>query len=133
MFFLEYYGGLTVYRSAYSFSVLGTGPMVEANYGSIRGDDALMEFEEYGVVSVGSLGLKQGEYRLHYAEFYLDLIGRVQQGCIIGVGPWGIETVTPREVLSDLPAHAVMWRVVSNSFVDWLGQVADTHGALGYD
>jgi hypothetical protein len=134
IFFLENYGGLFLWDDKYTLSLLGTGPMVEEWYSSVVSDDALLEAGQYGFLTIGSLNFnEQHKYKFQYVTFFLDLAGNVQKHCVIGVGPWGAETLTPLDILPGLHDHPDRWRKTANSFTEWLEQAADTKGAFGYD
>lgn len=134
IFFLEFYGGLAIDNDDpnYNFSVLGIGPMVEEWYGFIAGDEALQEPGKYGFLSLGSLNFGQGKLKSKHIGFFLDLAGGVQEHCVIGVGPWGEDTLTPSTIIKDLHAYPDMWRKIAGSFTEWLEQAAETRGAFGY-
>jgi hypothetical protein len=132
IFFLEFYGGLAIDRDDYYFATLGVGPWVEDWYGSIVSDQALQEPGECGFLSLGSVTVHKGEHGPPYISFFLDLAGTVQKHCVIGVGPWGVDTPDPETVLQDLQGHPEMWRKLAHSFTEWLEQAADTEGSFGY-
>lgn len=131
--FLEYYGGLFLWNDKYTLSLFGTGPMVEEWYSSVVSDEALQEVGQYGFLTIGSLNFReQHKYKFQYVTFFLDLAGHVQKHCVIGIGPWGAETLTPLDILKDIHAYPGTWQKVANSFTEWLELAAETEGAFIY-
>lgn len=106
--------------------------MVEDWYAAINSDEALPEPGRYGFLSLGSLNFREGIYKFQYVSFFLDLAGTIQKHCVIGVGPWGAEELTPDIVLKDIYAYPGKWQKIANSFTDWLEQAAQTGGAFIY-
>lgn len=132
IFFLENYGGLAIDRPNYRFSVLGVGPMVEDWYASVISDEAIQEPGKYSFLSLGSLNFREGRYKFQHVDFFLDLAGIIQKHCVIGVGPWGAEDLTPDIVIKDIYAYPGKWQKIANSFTEWLEQAAQTEGAFIY-
>ena len=133
IFFLEYYGGIFIEGDNHTLSILGTGPNVEEWYSSVESDDALLEVGRQGFLKLGSLNFARNEENnSQRIAYFLDLAGNVQKHCVIGVGPWGKETLTPIDILKNIHAYHEMWKKVANSFTAWLEQAAITKGGFGY-
>lgn len=132
LYFLGYYGGLCISRDSHYFQILGIGPMVEEWYAAIDSDAAILQPGESGWLAVGSLSFGEGKFRFQHVDFLLDLAGVVHKGCVVGVGPWGKDDPTPIDVVGDLFSHADKWKIVANSFREWLEQAAETNGLFTY-
>ena len=131
--FLELYGGFLLDFDDYHLSTLGIGPMVENWYSSIDSDDALSEINQYGFIHVGGLSFgKYPEEKIQVVTFLQDLAGTIEKHCVIGIGPWRVDTLTPIDISKDIHAYPDYWRKVANSFTEWLVQVAETQGRFGY-
>lgn len=132
IFFLEFYGGLAIDKDNYRFSVFGVGPMVEEWYASVVSDVAFSEPGKSGVLSLGRMSFRTGEYQFQYVTFFLDLAGILQENCVIGIGPWGKEELTSFTIIKDIHAYPGMWRKIANSFTEWLEQTSETQGSFNY-
>jgi len=133
IFFLETYGGLTIWPDNYDFFVLGVGPMVEEWYGAIDGDGILREPGKHGFAELGMLCLPDDKYKLQNLSFFLDISGTIQKNSVISVGPWGEDTVPPDDVIKNLKTYIGMWQKVADSFTEWLHIAAETKGGFGYN
>ena len=144
LFFLEYYGGLTIESTTgVVFSAFGVGPEGESPYGNVVSYNLTRRELDFGRLYIGSWeGLaclteeqsrlveeskKAGEYNPfddkypdHYwfREFHLDLAGIVQEHSIIG----------PKE---NTQSAQSTWLKVANSFTEWVEQAAETEGTFG--
>ena len=123
IFFLEYYGGLSINTDSYHFSTFGIGIMVEEEYGSIDSDDVFHEPGKYGVLKIGMLSFRTGKYKFQYVDFFLDLAGHVQKHCVIGVGPWGGNSIDSTTIAKDIHKHPDLWEKTSVTFTEWLKYV----------
>ena len=137
LFFLEYCGGVSINKEEYYFSTFGIGPMVDENYSSIISDSAYPGIiEQYGFLPIGDISIQQDPWKFESVSFFLDLASNVQRNCVIEIGPWlpGLiePDVLPEELFSDLANHKDLWRVVSDSFVDWLEIMVATKGAFNF-
>jgi hypothetical protein len=132
-FFLEYSGGMQISTDRYHLSMLGTGPMVEEWYGYIQGDEALMDPSCDGVLLLGSLVSEipmQGRYPRVY--ILLDLAGIFQAEHVIGVGPLTYSDVTISDIVKAPSHYQAHWKILANSFSQWLELVATSAGTCGY-
>lgn len=132
IFFLEYYGGLAIDTEDGYFSVYGIGPMVEEDYASIISDYVIYQSGEYGFLSLGILGFRNEKYKFQYVSFFLDISGTLQKDAVIGIGPWGKNTLSSYEILKSIHAHPESWRKTSNSFPEWLEYAGRTQGLFDY-
>ena len=125
LFFLEYFGGLQIVTSSYTFHIWGVGLQHMDWYLHLMGDGDLMRgFHAYGLVWIGQWSRRWGcpEHDFFH-ELLLDLVGRVQKGCILA--PPKEYAVPDSEnasdeyngpVLSDLSG----WTVLASSFTELL-------------
>ena len=132
LYFLSYYGGVSIEHENSYFQVFGVGPMVEDEYASIDSDEAQLGKEVTGFLSIGSVSFRTGTLALYRVTFFLDLASRFQRYSVIGIGPWERGMIPPDQVLQNLNGHADKWKILANSFTHWLDKAAETHGAFEY-
>jgi len=134
IFFLEHYGGLAIDGNQHHFSLLGIGPMVETWYGYMNsGDHADLESAKLGWLELGALVFRADHrYIGQRVLFFLDLAGTIQYQAVIGIGPW--DGVTPRtfNMLNNIRVHSDKWKILANSFNEFLEQAARTRGSFTY-
>jgi hypothetical protein len=132
--FLESYGGLVVDGPDYSFSVFGVGPMVEEWYGNANSADwALMNTGALGWLTLGSLVFTNSHrHAFQRVGFYFDLAGKVSKNSVIAIGPWDGASSSELSLLANPFSFPTLFRVVADSFTNWLALATETRGQFTY-
>jgi hypothetical protein len=126
VFFQEFYGGLTIRTSHYDFFIEGLGPMTDDWYGDVMGDDGIYE---NGLLLIGTLAF--GNNPRQFNRFFLDVVGIIDQYCVIQTELQGPPHSELLQMLQSPLDHPTDWAKVAGSFTEWLELVAETQGSLG--
>lgn len=157
LYFLEYYGGLSVWvQNEYRFEIQGVGPMVNEEYGDfaqdnwkerqdpllpgpkgliiahLRLDMDLQKAKAKGLLPAKMINVHKQEVEIvpsKWVQFRLDVAGTVQKGAVIGLGPNEADSPHP---LSYEDGDQRAWRKLADSFSAWLEVAARTRGTFGY-
>jgi hypothetical protein len=127
VFFLEFCGGILIKTTDYNLMIDGIGPMLLEWYGFIMdGDGAIYE---NGLLSIGTLSFK-GKRSGDMVFFLLDLAGTIHRNAVIGIRSWKLGESDLSPILQNPHAYPGYWSKLTDSFSEWLEQIATTGGAL---
>jgi hypothetical protein len=84
------------------------------------------------LLKVGHLSFRRGKLKYYHVYCFHDLANNVQQNCVFGVGPFSFENISPETIIEDLQHYKNEWKIMANSFSEWLELVAKSKGAFGY-
>jgi hypothetical protein len=92
------------------------------------GDGAVCE---NALFSIGTLSFKE-KWSRDMVFFFLDLAGIIHRNGFIGMPSWklGVSDLSP--ILRNPRAYQEHWTKLTDSFSEWLIQIATTGWALGY-
>ena len=134
LYFLSYYGGLSITRTGYQFSIRGVGPMQNMWYYPVIGTQDYFDegLYENGFLLIGALVVQAVNARLFH--LLLDLGDSMQKGSVICIKDYGsVERGLPdlRPVLQDPHNAQAYVERIADSFGAFLERAAETQGALG--
>ncbi len=134
LFFLAYYGGLSIDGDNSRFSINGVGPLTNLWYGYLLGERVfLWASGKTGWQWLGDLAFRKGHpYEGQRVHFYLDLAGKVSQGCVIALTSAEMLGSLDVDLLKTIPTNPGLWTKVADSFTDWLKRAAETRGMFDF-
>jgi hypothetical protein len=132
--FLEWFGGLAIHANGTRFATFGVGPQTYDWYDHIGDEHWFREPGEFGFLSLAWLLYRINPHdRFLLVDFFLDLAGNVSKYCVIAVGPWhDVAYRKSFEVVKDLKAKPGSWKVVANTFLEFLQITWETEGSFGF-
>ena len=132
-YFLEYWGGLHIKTNKFYLEIMGIGIMVDSWYSYLMGDEGFFDPSDDGVILLGSLGSQQPIHGAYFRVYFiLDVAGIFQAEQSIGVGTLTTGNSIVRHIVKTPATYVADWKILANSFSQWLELVATSAGSCGY-
>lgn len=130
--FLDLYGGLLIEKTEYTLMVNGFGPMCYEWYLPLIPEESSTEPSRDGLLQIGRLEFTDFRQDSQSVLFFIDLAGQFQQNSILGIGSWREENLSITQIITNPPAYSSAWKILANSFTEWIELVKETQGTFGY-
>jgi len=129
LFFLKYFGGITISNENYYFASLGFGPMVNEWYSYLIDDG----FYKNGFLNIGFLRFrKSNNDTWKHIDFFLDIGNIIQRNSVIEVFDWKLGNLGFQDLFNEPQTYPQYWSKIADSFIHWLELTANTGGSFNY-
>jgi hypothetical protein len=132
LYFIDLYGGLRIKTAEHIFVVNGFGPMCHEWYLPLIPEESPSEPGQNGLLYIGRVEFNNPEQGFPAVLFFIDLAGIFQQDSILGMETRGTGDLSVAQVIAERSKYSSQWKVLANSFAEWLELVVQTQGTLGY-
>lgn len=132
LYFIDLYGGMLIETMAFTLMVFGLGPMCYEWYMPLIPEETATEPSQDGLLHIGRLEFNNPGQDFPAVLFFIDLAGIFQRDSILGMDTRGTGDLSVAQVIAERSKYSSQWKILANSFAEWLELVVQTQGALGY-